>query len=289
MKTILVPIDFSENSRTALNSAVLLADKMKYQIVLLHVYNASILVPNDGSDDVMSDSSQETDWGITEKKLTKWAEEVKSKTKVKCEPLLVKGVSANEIVEIAEKKKAEIIIMGTKRPTGIKKIISGSVANQVVKESKLPVLIVPDKTTLKNKIYTTVLATDYHDSDLAAIKFLSSVGKVFSSKIIVVHVEDGELNDYSEEDMLNWFASKVKKTVKNPNIYFQLVKSEKNIGEALEDFIKKNKADMLAVSMRKKDIIEKLFTPGITMETLYHTHVPLLIFRASDAANSALF
>ncbi len=49
MKTILVPVDFSENSHKALNAAILLADKMKYQIVLLHVSNASVLVPYDGS------------------------------------------------------------------------------------------------------------------------------------------------------------------------------------------------------------------------------------------------
>lgn len=289
MKTILVPIDFSENSRMALNSAVLLAGKMKYHIVLLHVYNASIRESYNETHNVMSDSSPETEWEFSKKKLKKWAEEVINKTKIKCTTLLVEGVTANEILEIAEKTKAEIIIMGTKRQSGIKKIINGSVASQVVKESKLPVLVVPDKTTLKNKIYTTVLATDYHDSDLDAIKFLSAVGKIFSSKIIVVHIEDGDMNDYSEQDMLDGFASKVKKTIKNPNIYFQLVKSEKNTGDALEDFIKKTKADLLAVSIRKKDIIEKLFTPGITMEMLYHTPVPLLVFRASDAVNTDLF
>jgi len=289
MKTILVPVDFSENSHKALNAAVLLAGKMKYQIILLHVYNPSIRESYNETHSVMSGSSQETKFDYTKKELKQWAEEVKNKTKVKCTALLAEGISANVILEIAEKIKAEIIIMGTKRPSGIKQIITGSVASQVINKSKLPVLIVPDKITLKNKIYTTVLATDYHDSDVAALKFLSAVGKVFSSKIIVVHIEDGELNDYSEQDMLDWFSGKVKKAVKNPNIHFQLVKSEKNIGEALEDFTKKNKADMLAVSMRKKDIIEKLFTPAITTDMLHHTHVPLLVFRASDRPNGKLF
>ncbi|MBI4944962.1 MAG: universal stress protein [Bacteroidetes bacterium] len=287
MKTILVPVDFSENSHIALNSAVLIANKMKCQIILLHVHNASLVESYNEIENTMPGISQETEWDFTEKKLEKWAKEVRNKTKVKCTSLMVEGISANEILEIAENKKAEIIIMGTKRPSGIKKIITGSVASQVVKNSALPVLVIPDKTTLRNKIHTTVLATDYHDSDLAAAKFLSSIGKAFSSKIIVVHMKDGECNDCCEQDMLDWFASKVKKTVKNPNIYFQLVESKKNVSEALEDVVKKNKADMLAVSMRKKDIIEKLFTPGITMEMFNHTHVPLLVFRAYDTANGS--
>src|ERR1035437_4139934 len=145
MKTILVPVDFSENSRVALNSAVLLAGKMKYKIILLHVYNASIRESYNETHNVMSDSSPETEWEFSKKKLKKWAEEVINKTKIKCTTLLVEGVTANEILEIAEKTKAEIIIMGTKRQSGIKKIINGSVASQVVKESKLPVLVVPDK------------------------------------------------------------------------------------------------------------------------------------------------
>lgn len=281
MKTILVPVDFSTNSRKALRYALLLAGKMKYRISLIHVFIDSI--------GIIANNSEKIRWDFAENELKKLAENIKTKTKVKCSSLLVRGVSANKIVEITEKKKAELIVMGTKGASGIKKIIIGSAASQIVKESKIPVLVVPEKTALKKIIRTIVFATDYHDSDLKAIKFLSVLAKTFSSKLTMVHVMDGELNNYSEQQLIDWFSSKVTKTINYSAINFRLVKSKKNIGEALQSFIKRSKADIIAVSIREKDIAEKLFTPAITMDMLYHTHIPLLVFRASDIANEYLF
>ena len=55
---------------------------------------------------------------------------------------VVVGYAAEEIISIAEKEKADMIIMGTHGRKGIDRILFGSVAEKVVKNSPVPVLTI---------------------------------------------------------------------------------------------------------------------------------------------------
>ena len=61
---------------------------------------------------------------------------------VTSERLLVDGNPPSEILRIAEDKKIDVIVMGSIGKTGLEKFLMGSVAEKVVHNSKLPVLIV---------------------------------------------------------------------------------------------------------------------------------------------------
>lgn len=64
---------------------------------------------------------------------------------VKARGVVVNGYAAEEILSMAEKEKADLIIMGTHGRTGIDRILFGSVAEKVVKNSCAPVLTIrPD-------------------------------------------------------------------------------------------------------------------------------------------------
>jgi len=56
--------------------------------------------------------------------------------------LLVTGTVVKRIVEIAEKKKAGMIIIGSHGRTGLSRLLIGSKAQQVVKLSPVPVTVV---------------------------------------------------------------------------------------------------------------------------------------------------
>jgi nucleotide-binding universal stress UspA family protein len=58
------------------------------------------------------------------------------------ERLIVEGNPPSEILRIAEDKKIDTIVMGSIGKTGLEKFLMGSVAEKVVHNSKLPVLIV---------------------------------------------------------------------------------------------------------------------------------------------------
>lgn len=59
------------------------------------------------------------------------------------ESVLVEGNPGGEIISYAEKAGMDIIILGSVGRTGLDKFLLGSVAEKVVRNSKIPVLTVP--------------------------------------------------------------------------------------------------------------------------------------------------
>jgi nucleotide-binding universal stress UspA family protein len=61
---------------------------------------------------------------------------------VKVEPVFLKGIPAEKILEYAEESNIDLIVMGTHGLTGVKRFLIGSVAENVVRHSKVPVMII---------------------------------------------------------------------------------------------------------------------------------------------------
>ena len=51
------------------------------------------------------------------------------------------GVPADEIVSAAEQAKSDLLVLGTHGRTGVARLVLGSVTNQVLTHSKIPVLV----------------------------------------------------------------------------------------------------------------------------------------------------
>lgn len=61
---------------------------------------------------------------------------------VKVIPVLLEGNSADKILEFAEKEDIDLIVMGTLGKSGFERFLLGSVAEKVIRHSKLPVMVV---------------------------------------------------------------------------------------------------------------------------------------------------
>lgn len=58
---------------------------------------------------------------------------------------IAEGYPAQDIIRIAEDEKASLIVMGGIGATGLERFFLGSVADKVVRSSKIPVLVVKDR------------------------------------------------------------------------------------------------------------------------------------------------
>ena len=61
---------------------------------------------------------------------------------VKIEPVFLKGIPADKILEYAEENNIDLIVMGTHGLTGMKRFLIGSVAEKVVRHSRVPVMVI---------------------------------------------------------------------------------------------------------------------------------------------------
>lgn len=140
LQKIICALDLSEHSKTVAEYACLLAKAMNASIVA--VYAAPTLtqytgfhVPPNTIDSFVGEIVSGA-----EKAMTQFVSENFEGVETKAE--VVVGYAAEEILEIAAKEDADLIVMGTHGRKGIDRILFGSVAERVVKNSHIPVLTI---------------------------------------------------------------------------------------------------------------------------------------------------
>lgn len=77
------------------------------------------------------------------KELFETADELAREYEATLDTAIVEGQPAEMIVETAEERDVDTIIMGSKGRTGVSRAILGSVAGTVVQDSSVPVTVVP--------------------------------------------------------------------------------------------------------------------------------------------------
>ncbi|MDQ3535988.1 MAG: universal stress protein [Bacteroidota bacterium] len=104
----------------------------------------------------------------------------------------VKGINmlgnfSISVSEISQKYQTGLIIMGTIGASGINKMLLGSNTTEVVKNSKLPVLIVPEN-AVNNNFEEIIYAIDYKEDNLTMIKEMLDIISSFNIKVSTVHI-----------------------------------------------------------------------------------------------------
>ena len=152
-KPILVPVDFSEHSRAALLTACELAACTGQPIIILHVVHDPAEMPGYYSRVTkkkkiahIQDLAQEAfDIFVSETR-----EQYPHVSLLKdAETMLVIGLPVNRILEVLDITGASMVVMGSHGHTGVQHILLGSKAEQVVRLSPVPVMIVkePEKSS----------------------------------------------------------------------------------------------------------------------------------------------
>lgn len=143
IKTILVATDFSESATNAIETAVEFAKKFEAQLIVLHAYRVEIPMasPMTAGGYVLPDGFFEQLGSHAREQVEATAREIEARG-VKASGVAVEQSAAVAIVEEAQKRPADLIVMGTRGLTGLKHVALGSVADRVARTAPCPVLTV---------------------------------------------------------------------------------------------------------------------------------------------------
>jgi nucleotide-binding universal stress UspA family protein len=137
---ILIATDGSEHGERAAKVAVELAKLSGGSVVALYVADTSRM--SHLPDDMLLYSIREL--LLKEgKDAVEFVERLARESGVRAETSLVEGSPGEEIVRSGSQANADIIVIGSVGRTGLDKFLLGSVAEKVVRNSKIPVLTVP--------------------------------------------------------------------------------------------------------------------------------------------------
>jgi universal stress protein A len=133
IKRILVPVDFSQDSLNALNSARDLAQHFGAELLLLHVIAPIDLIT---VSEVFDEQRRASDAALARIGADLHAAGQRFRLMVKA------GVPSGVIVDTAKRAGADLIVIGTHGRTGLAHMLIGSVAEKVVRTAPCPVLAV---------------------------------------------------------------------------------------------------------------------------------------------------
>lgn len=143
---ILVPVDFSAPAEAALVHAVGIARCLERPLMVLHVVHDPGTMQGYYSRALKKKQLVRIEDGaaqMLEEFLQRVIKEHHELKKLKgLDSMLVKGLPSSRILEVADKIGASMIIMGSMGLTGLKHLLIGSVAEQVVHLSPIPVSVV---------------------------------------------------------------------------------------------------------------------------------------------------
>lgn len=139
-KRIGCPIDFSPESRAAVEQAAELASRFGAELTLLHVDDRSQGPTTDAT--LSGAVSLQRGKLELERLLGEWSDEARRLTSRPVEFVLRSGDPAAEILKAAETQPFDAIVMGTHGRTEKDRLLFGSVAQAVVRDARCSVVVV---------------------------------------------------------------------------------------------------------------------------------------------------
>lgn len=273
IKTILFPTDFSYRANRALGEVVAFAEKLNAHIVVCHFYFRPV-PDNSLYIDVDNKLLRERERRIDQEfKLLQDFFPALSSNHVKFVKIF--GSLTENINEQIQKYKADMIAMATKGAKGFDEFF-GSKTSRVAHIVNVPVLALPDNTTLKN-ISHFGLATDYHeDTDMKSVMKLKDLVSDTKSKLTIVSVNksaDHQLSTNSEK-----LAKLLHKSL-SPLAHEFDYTVHKDIAHGVIEFCKEKSIDIVCVIPSKRSFLEEMFHESVTRRLTHLVPLPLLILK----------
>ena len=142
MKKILVPVDGSDSSVLAARHAIALAKMSGADVLLVHAVVSLPYLQHKTGGDVLDTYVEEA-----KRYAQMWFDQIKemaakSDVRTTSEVILEVESIADVIVNYAKSHNADLIVIGSRGRTGLKRFLLGSVASGVVSHAQCPVMIV---------------------------------------------------------------------------------------------------------------------------------------------------
>lgn len=144
MKNILVPIDFTDNTKLLINKAVEIAEKFDSKIWIIHIAAPEPDFVGYGVGPQYIRHNRAEELKEEHVMVQKIADELKTKG-LNAEALLIQGPTVDSILEEAKQLNIDLIVMGANEHGFLHQLWFGDTTADVFKNTKVPLLVVPLK------------------------------------------------------------------------------------------------------------------------------------------------
>ena len=194
---------------------------------------------------------------------------------VKITPVIKHYKVFRELNEVAESNGADLIVMGSHGSDGLKEIFVGSNAEKVVRNAKIPVIIIKDE--LQDfKVERFVFACDFKEENLSAFKKATHLAKLLSIRLELVFINTPGENFLSNKDAykrINEFL-----TATNAGQQVEIY-SDYSVEEGILNYSESIKADLVGIPTHGRKGLAHFFMGSIGEDIANHSKIPVVTFK----------
>lgn len=191
--------------------------------------------------------------------------------------LQFKAIRSHTVTEMVkrfiDKNPTNMIVMGSRGASALKKARLGGTAVSVIDECNVPVLTIPALAQYKN-LQHIVYASDLKNVQ-KELDIILEFAKIYGSHVHMIHVVPAI--DKKVEASKNSVEEIIRK-VNYAKLDFKLILDE-DIPAAIDTYIQETKADLLTTFTHHLSLIEKLFAKSVTRTLAYLGTIPLLAIK----------
>lgn len=272
MNTIIVPVDFSKQSEYALKTAAALAKKHLADILVLHMLelNYAMITSSEAF------HPEQTVFLIksAEKRMEQFLDKPYLQG-IKITPVIKHYKVFSEVNEIAEKHKADLIVMGSHGTDGLQEIFFGSNAEKVVRTSDVPVLVVKEE--LEDfKIDTFVFACDFNKESIPAFNRARDFAGKLGAEFKPVYINTPGDHFLSTDDINQLIGEFLRAA--NAGVSVDQY-SDYSVERGVLNYSEGVGADLLGIPTHGRRGISHFFMGSIGEDIANHAYIPVMTFK----------
>ena len=264
---LLVPVDFSANSKMAFKLACTLSGRAGAQITLLHVveppYNFATAVK--GMIEMMEENAI--------KRMKTLIEESGAESDIDFE--VRHGRTSQEILKCTDREDIDMVVMGSRGQSGLSKLVLGSVSESIAHDLPVPLLLVPEGDEDQEvSIRSIAFTTDFRRNDPVHFLYAKSISDLLNANISILHVTP--VLDFESDIKLRGFTELMREMAKDPELTIEMIEKT-HLLQGIASYVAKNDVSALVFNRYKKSVIQSLFGKDHTDEMMVYADIPLLI------------
>jgi nucleotide-binding universal stress UspA family protein len=280
-KSILVPLDFSEESKHAVEYARMMARHLGYGLTLAHIHQTLYDPISAGALDIQF--LQDTNKRLMDMVDTLNSEHSAHGIHVPVNAHLEVGEASSSLIELLDHGQYEVMVMATKATDNAFRRFFGSVSSEVSRRSHKPVIVVPPQAEVSFPGRMIVGFTE----ELLLEGVLENILAFATNQHIVfdfVHVTDDAPHYESIRQQLS-----EKLAVNRPFVFDFNIKSlqdeEMKIHEVLFRYATQMRAGMVILVSHHRSFLDNMTHTSVTRKALLLPSVPLMIVHSTTGGD----
>lgn len=271
MKKILVPIGFSECSKSALKNALKIAERMNMELLLHH----SVVVPIGFAEGAPVGG---IDLGIEEiehqakKDMEDLIKSLPLLEKISYQKFIQYGSLQESIHDLVGEEEIALIVMGTHGASGLSGALLGSNAFNVMRNVHVPVIALPQDADI-SRMKHIALAGDYLSiPNPELIQMVVDIAKSFFAHLHIIHIDKGTVEIKDQIDI----ARALEKYLKHINHSFHF-RAFDDVDEGLIEFSKEMSVELLVMISKRHSFFERMRHASHTKKMMLEIPMPLMV------------